>query len=121
MAKKRKWAGATDLEVTDDGLAMQRTSVGTDLLAGPDEIAVDDTANGKSLATLLGKAVDGELNTLTLLPAAAGIFWACGNATAAVNPLPAGGIELHLTKTKADALRFITASGTVKMSVLQEG
>jgi len=91
------------------------------LLAGPSEVSVDTTATGKTLATLLGAALQDDLRVLTLLPAAAGISWASGEATAGVNLLPETGLSLRIKKAQADLLKFIVAAATIKMTVLQGG
>ena len=90
-------------------------------LAGPDEISIDDTATGRTLAAMLSAALETGLRRLTLIIQSAGASWAAGSATAGTNELPAGVYELNVTKAQADTLKFITATGTVKASVLQEG
>lgn len=89
------------------------------LLAGPDYATV--TTSSQTLEELLGAAVDTDIMLVTLVPDSAGIFWADGVATSGSAPLPAGGIELNCRKTVMDTREFITASGTVKMFVVQEG
>jgi hypothetical protein len=89
------------------------------LLAGPDYVSVTNTS--KTLATLLGSALDTDITRVTLVPDSAGIFWADGTAEASSAPLPTGGIELNCRKAVMDTREFITASGTVKMFVIQEG
>jgi len=89
------------------------------LLAGPDLVSVTATSGGKTLATLLGKAVMGSLTRLALYPASAGIYFASGAASAASAPLPAGGIDLPIRKSEADLLTFYGA--TIGMTVIQIG
>lgn len=88
-------------------------------LAGPDYVSVTDTS--ATLATLLSTALQTGIKRLTLVPDSAGIFWNAGVATSSTAPLPSSGIELSVRKTYADTLQFITASGTVKMQIIQEG
>jgi hypothetical protein len=94
--------------------AMERT-----LLAGPDYVTV--TTSSQTLEELLGTALDDDITVITLIPVSAGIFWADGTATASSSPLPTGGIALGCRKAAIDTREFITASGTVKMAVVQEG
>ena len=90
-------------------------------LLGLARVGVDATAGGQSLEQLLGSALHDRLKRLTLLPAASGIFWALGAADSSGPWLPAGGVELPCEKDEADQLRFITASGTVDLMVVEEG
>lgn len=90
------------------------------LLSGPDLSSVTDTSGGDSLATLLGKELYNSLTRLALFPAAAGIYWASGAASAASAPLPAAGIDLPIRKSEADALRFF-AETEIGMTVVQVG
>ena len=90
------------------------------LVGGPAVVTVDDTANGKGLATLLGVELSSSLNRLVLIPVAAGIFWAAGAASATSAPLPAGGIDIPIDKTAANTLKFFS-SENVTMTVLQFG
>jgi hypothetical protein len=90
------------------------------LVGGPDVVTVDSTATGKTLATLLGKALSAALSKLTLIPATAGVYWASGSASAASAPLPIGGVEVAIGKTEADLLKFYAAS-SITMTVVQEG
>jgi len=91
-----------------------------DTLAGPDYVSVTDAS--KTLATLLGTALQTNVKRITLVPDSSGIFWIAGTAVAATSaPLPSSGVELSVRKTYADTLQFITASGTVKMQIIQEG
>lgn len=89
------------------------------VLAGPTVVTVDATANGKTLATLLGVALNAELQVLDLTPIDAGITYAAGNASAASAPML--GIEDPYTKTAADALKFFASSGAARMTVVQKG
>lgn len=91
-----------------------------DILSGPTEVSVDATAGGKTLATLLGAALSAGLRRLTLIVQGAGVSWASGAAVAGVNDLPAGTHQIDCTKRTADLMTFVTAAGTVKMSVVQE-
>ena len=91
------------------------------LLAGPDLVAVDNSENGQTLSTLLGKAVFSSLTRLVLIPASAGIYFASGAASAASAPLPAAGIDLPCRKSEADELRFVVAGDAVGMTIVQVG
>lgn len=83
-------------------------------------VTVDTTATGKTLATLLGGALSQSVSMLTLLPAAAGISVAYGEAAVAgTNDLPVGGLAFRANKTEADLLKFI-GTGSIKMTVIQE-
>ena len=78
-------------------------------------------AASKTLAEL-GVTVHERIKRLTLVPAAAGVFWARGAAATSDGPwLPAGGVELAAEKAQADALQFLAAEGTAAMLVVQEG
>lgn len=88
------------------------------VLVGPDEIEV--VTASKTLEEL-GVTLYANLKCLTLIPASVGIFWADGEATAGVNPLPSKGVEIKTTKTMASTREFVVASGTIKMQVVQEG
>lgn len=92
----------------------------TDLLAGPTPVTVDNTATGKTLATLLGVALNAGLKVLTLIPRSAGIYWAAAAASAASAALPASGVEIRISKTVADTLKFF-ADPAVVMDIIQEG
>ena len=85
------------------------------------KVSVDSTADGQSLASLLGEDVMENLLRLTLEPASSGVFWKESAVSSSDAPLQAGSNELLITKEIADSLRFITASGTVDMTVIQEG
>ena len=96
-----------------------------DVLAGPTEVSVTTTT--ATLAALLAAAspagaLDDGLHVLTLIIQGAGVAWANGAAAvAATNDLSAGTHELRIQADNAALLQFICASGTVKMSVVQEG
>lgn len=115
------------VNVADANVLARLTSIldgtpgGLDHLAGPDFVSVDTTATGKTLATLLGEALNTGLKKLTLVPASAGVFWKDGNVAVTDSPVPTGGVELNIGKTQADTLKFIANSGTIGMMVYQEG
>ncbi len=88
------------------------------VFVGPDEIEV---ATASKTLEELGITLYANLKCLTLIPASAGIFWADGEATAGVNPLPSRGVEIKTTKIMASTREFIVVSGTIKMQVIQEG
>ena len=91
-------------------------------LAGPDEVTVDDTANGKTLATLLGAALETSLNNLTLIIHDGVISFAAGNATFGTNDLIPGVWNFRVTKTQADTFKFVADTGAnIKMTVIQGG
>ena len=90
-----------------------------DLLAGPDEIEVDDTIS-KTLETM-GITLEDSLKKITLLPRYAGVFWADGVAIEDVCPLPAGGVTIDCSKDTISTRQFIAKKKPIKMSVIQEG
>ena len=89
------------------------------VLAGPDEVTVDNTATGKTLATLLGTALEAGMRRLTLVVQGT-ISWAAGNATVGVNDLVPGVYTLDVSKAVADTFKFIASTNTA-VTVLQEG
>lgn len=121
MGYSNKRIGAATVAVNDDTKALRVDAMpATSVLAGPTKVTVDNTANGKTLATLLGAALNADLKVLTLIPASVGIYWAAGNASAASAWMPAGGVEITTAKTAADAFKFYAAAN-IEMVVVQEG
>ena len=82
-------------------------------------LVVDNTATGKTLATLLGSALEAGLRNLVLVVQGT-ISWAAGNATAGVNDLDPGVYSIPCTKAMADTFKFIASANTA-VSVIQEG
>ena len=121
MANQRRFIMSADLLVAPDGALVVRAGLG--LLAGPHEVTVG-IAN-KTLSELLtaaGKSIHADLAVLSLIVASDGVYWANGAAAVAnTNPLPKGVNELCCTAQQAQALQFITVTGNIKMSVVQEG
>ncbi len=130
MANKKVYAGSADLVFDEDSGALLVKIGDAEINIDPAEktllllatVTVDDTADGKTLETLLGSALPAELKLLTLVPAASGVRWAMSAAPDSSGPwLPQSGVELQTLKAAADALKFNTASGTAEMMVVCEG
>ena len=107
------------LGVADANVLAQLVSANAALDVGPTEVTVDNTATGQNLEALIGSALETDLEYVVLIPEAAGISWADGNATDGVNPMPVGAMGLRTTKTEMDTRKFITGAVSVNMSVLQ--
>lgn len=90
-----------------------------DTLLGVKVVTVDNTANGKTLATLT-VTIDPNVEYLTFVPATAGIYWAIGNASASTAWIPAGGIQIKCKAFQAATLKFYAAT-SIAMQVVQEG
>lgn len=89
-------------------------------LKGLATVTVDSTANGKTLAALLGGTLDTSLKRLELLPETVGICYAIGDASSSSTSLEDHGKVLAIQKAEADALKFYAAVNT-KMTVFQFG
>ena len=100
-------------------LASILANLGAVVLAGPQTVTVDSTANGKTLQTLLGSALNTGLKRLVLLPAGPGIAWAWGNAAGTEVDLVAGSFPYN--KAGADNLHFKAKGDSVAMAVIQIG
>ena len=91
---------------------------GYNLLSGPDEVTV--TTASHTLGEL-GISWNAGVKRVTLIPEAIGISWARGVAVSGINPFPWAAIEMDITYDRVKDLEFITASGIVAMTVVQEG
>lgn len=87
------------------------------LSVGPDYVIV--TTTSRTLEEMGVTLVD-NLKRITLLPDSVGIYWKDGVVTSNDAPLPDASIELDCTKDAIATREFVTASGTVKMQVVQE-
>ena len=105
---------------TNPSNTIPRVNPGMTLLGGPTVVSVTTGGSTNTLASLLGGALALGLKRLKLLPAASGVYFAAGTASASSAPLPAGvWTVLDIRKAEADTLKFYAS--TVNMTVIQEG
>ncbi len=120
MAKSASGTTANAKATVGDGGGSAHVDALWDVL-GDSTVDVDTTAGGKSLATLMGAALSADLKRLALVPASGGVYRSKAGTPSASTPEVPAVLTLLVNKTTADTYKFITASGTVAMQVIQEG
>lgn len=89
-------------------------------------LTVDDTAGGKSLATLKGSALMTDLIEFRLIPHgdAGTVNWDAGDsasASASTAEVPLPSLELPIGKTLADTIALFAAGGAEKVTLIELG
>ncbi len=84
------------------------------------QIDVVSVSATKTLATLLGAALNTSTKKVTLRPHAVGIYMDNGTATAADDPLGSQAITFDADASALGTLQFFAAAAT-NMTVIQEG
>lgn len=88
---------------------------------GDSVVTVDATAGGKTLETLLGTALQANLERLTLIPSSPGIYRSLGGTPSITTGQVPAVFQVDITKSVADTYKFITGTGSITMQVIQEG
>lgn len=118
----RRWLGSADVEIDPaTGALAVRSDTHLTLIDGPRAVTVDNTAGGKTLLQLLAvQSLNEGLRRLLLVPAATGIFWTTGDASAASCPLVLPGLDQPVLADEAATLKFF-ATTPMAMFVSQYG
>ena len=117
MAKK--WLNAVDVQQDDGKLIVEVASLRRRHTPRVDVVALTSTST--ALADMV--SLQDWTTVVTLRPHAEGIFMDDAEITdtAAADPLGISPIEIIGGASELGGLHFCTASGTVKMTVMQEG
>lgn len=83
-----------------------------------DVVSVTNTS--KTLATLLGAALNSSTKKVTLVPVATGIYMDDGTASTSSHPMGTSSYQIDGGLAELSALEFYSASST-SMTVIQEG
>ncbi|HUX15937.1 MAG TPA: hypothetical protein VMW52_05655 [Phycisphaerae bacterium] len=126
MSWLKRLLTAHDVSVDSETNAVRVATEAGMTALGVDEITVDDTATGKTLAALLtaaGAAIHASVRRITLIPNWWGEipYWSFDDdAVAGVNPMLWGG-EIECRPAEAALIKLVTETGTAAVTVVQEG